>query len=111
MTINSFDLQFFELVSLLKTPLSEETSLNIRKILLKLNNPTYYSKYVNNHPANCFGYYRNNKINPILIAVNNIIDILKNVDSSEKKLVAIQKEYSWAFNNYIWYVNLVKTTH
>jgi len=111
MTINSFDLQFFEFVELLKTPLSEDSSLNIRKILLKLNNPTYYSKYVSNHPANCFGYYKNSKINPILIAVNNMIDILKNTNSNEEKLVAMQKEYAWAFNNYTWYINLVRNTH
>jgi hypothetical protein len=110
MTINTFDLQFFELVSLLKKPLSEENSSDIRKILLKLKNPTYYSKYVSKHPANCFGYYKNNTINPILIALDNMIAILKSVHTIEDKQILLQKEYSWAFNNYNWYNNLIKKT-
>jgi hypothetical protein len=106
MTINVFDLQFFELATLLKNPLSEESYSDIRKVLLKLKNPTYYEKYVSKHPANSFGYYKNLTINPVLLAITNMLSILKSEDSNEEKLIKLQKEYSWAFNNYSWYSSL-----
>lgn len=108
--MNSFYLQFFELATILKQPLTEQSILYIRKTLLKLNNPTYYSKHVETHPAKSFGYYKSSNINPVLLAISNMLDIVRNSASNEKKLVDLQKEYSWAFNNYIWYTNLVKNT-
>jgi hypothetical protein len=106
MTINVFDLQFFELAALLKKSLSEENYLELRKILLKLKNPTYYEKHVSKHPANSFGYYKNTTINPVLLAISNMLSILKSEDNNEEKLIKLQKEYSWAFNNYNWYCAL-----
>jgi hypothetical protein len=106
MTINVFDIQFFELVTLLKNPLTENSSEQLRKVLLKLKNPTYYEKYISKHPANSFGYYKNLTINPVLIAISNMLSILKSEHSIEKKLIELQKEYSWAFNNYSWYCSL-----
>ena len=106
MTINVFDIQFFELATLLKKPLSEQSSSDIRKVLLKLKNPTYYEKYISKHPANAFGYYKNTTINPVLIAISNMLLILKSEESFEEKLVKLQKEYSWAFNNYKWYSSI-----
>lgn len=108
--MNTFDLQFFELATVLKQPLTEQSILSIRKILLKLNNPTYYSRYVTTHPASSFGFYKNRNINPVLLAISNMLNIIKNSESYNKKLIELQKEYSWAFNNYIWYTNLVKNT-
>lgn len=108
MSINVFDLQFFEVVTLLKTPLTEDSKSSIRKILLKLKNPTYYTKYTQTHPASVYGYYTTKNINPILIAISNMLEILKNTENPENKLVALQKEYSWAFNNYVWYTTLSK---
>jgi hypothetical protein len=107
MSINVFDLQFFELVNLLKTPLTQETVSSLRKTLLKLKNPTYYTKYTQAHPANMHGYYATKNINPVLVAVSNMLEILKNLENAEDKRVALQKEYAWAFNNYVWYTNLL----
>jgi len=110
MTINSFDLQFFELAYKLKQPLTDNNINTIKSILLKLNNPTYYNKYVTKHPASVFGYYKNTTINPILVAVSNMLKVIKSTSSLEEKLTELQKEYSWAYNNYIWYNNLVTNT-
>lgn len=110
MSINSFDLQFFELVKSLKQPLTEESISSIRHTLLKLKNPTYYSKHISTHPAASFGYYKNKNINPVLIAVSNMLESLKSSRTLEQKLIDLQTEYSWAYNNYMWYLNLVKTT-
>jgi hypothetical protein len=111
MSINVFDLQFFEVVNLLKTPLTEENISSLRKVLLKLKNPTYYSKYTQTHPANMHGYYTTKNINPVLLAVSNMLDILKNLENNEYKLVALQKEYAWAFNNYVWYAKLLNVNN
>lgn len=110
MSINSFDLQFFELVKHLKQPLTENSVKNIKNVLLKLNNPTYYNKYVTKHPANAFGYYKTKNINPVLLAISNMLDILKSSRELDNKLSELQKEYSWAYNNYMWYDHIVKNT-
>lgn len=111
MNINAFDLQFFEIATLIRTPLTEESSKAIRQLLLKLKNPTYYSKYTAKHPANSFGYYKNSNINPVLVAITNMLYALKEGNTDEEKLKNLQKEYSWAFNNYSWYLQILNNTN
>jgi hypothetical protein len=106
--INSFDIEFFELVHTLKKELTDDNISFLRQKLLKLKNPTYYNKFVKTHPAVDFGYYSKKVINPVLIAITNMLNILKSDLSSIDKLTQLQKEYSWAYNNYSWFANLSK---
>lgn len=107
--INSFDIEFFETAQELKKNLTEDSIASLRKKLLKLKNPTYYSKFVKTHPASDYGYYTTKVINPVLVAITNMLSILKTEEDNSYKLIALQKEYSWAYHNYIWYVNLSKS--
>lgn len=91
--MNNYYIEFFELATELKQ-LNRE-SLN--KKLLKLNNPTYYNKFIYKNPIEKYGY-KGKTINPILIAINNMLKILKTDDSNT--LSNLQKEFSWAYNNY-----------
>ena len=107
-TINEFDIEFFEIANIIKKTLTEENSNTLKKILLKLNNPTFYRKYVQSHPANIYGYYSAKIINPILIAISNMLAILKSEHSNDIKTKNLQLEYAWAFNNYNWYSSISK---
>jgi|688.fasta_scaffold1412799_2 hypothetical protein len=105
MNFSTFDIEFFELANSLKTTLNVET---LKKSLLKLNNPTYYSKFTSTHPASSYGYYQKKTINPLLKAISAMLQILKSTDSDELKLRQLQQEYAWAFHHYSWYQNLEK---
>ncbi len=108
MTFNDFEIEFFEIVHNLKSPFTEDNISIIKKTLLKLNNPTYYRKFAVAHPATEYGYYSNSVINPILKCISSMITILKSDADLAVKQKEMQKEYSWAFNEYPWYVNLEK---
>jgi hypothetical protein len=104
--INTFDIEFFEVVHIINKPITSESIDTLKKILLKLNNPTFFSKFTKKHPANVFGYYNNKTINPIIIAITNMLSIIRSDDSADVKTKKLQIEYSWAFNNYNWYNSL-----
>jgi len=104
MNYSTFEIEFFELATLLKQPLNADSIQSLKKTLLKLNNPTYYRKYTSSHPAAVYGYYQNKILNPILAAVSEMLIILK--DNSEKTGELLQREYSWAFHRYPEYQQL-----
>jgi hypothetical protein len=95
MTLTSFDIEFFSINNLLKSAENKEI---LRKTLIKLNNPTYYSKFIEAHPMHKFGYYTNKTINPILNAINSMLSILKSETCETTQILLLQKEYAWAFN-------------
>lgn len=107
-TLTDFDIEFFELTNLLKSELTDSSKQEISKKLLKLNNPTYFYKYIKKHPIEHHGFSSSKTINPILIAISNMLSILKSNNSKDSILVLLQKEMSWAYNNYTPYslVNL-----
>jgi hypothetical protein len=45
MKLTAFDIEFFEIALQLKNQMSQPIIDSIKKTLLKLNNPTYYSKH------------------------------------------------------------------
>ena len=45
--LTPFDIEFFELSTALKSEVTETSKKQITKTLLKLNNPTYYYKFIN----------------------------------------------------------------
>jgi hypothetical protein len=107
-TLTQFDIEFFSLSEILKKPLTEELKVSITRILLKLNNPTYYGKYVKKNPIELHGYQSRTTSNPVLLAISAMLLTLKTDSdylSASKKL---QTEFAWAFNNYPKYsaVNL-----
>lgn len=106
MNYSTFEIEFFETASLLKQPLTTDSIQTLKKILLKLNNPTYYRKYTSSHPAYQYGYYQNKVLNPILKAVSSMLAILKEENSFT--LALLQREYSWAFHQYPDYQALEK---
>jgi hypothetical protein len=100
MKLTAFDIEFFEIALQLKNQMSQPIIDSIKKTLLKLNNPTYYSKHTCKHPANKHGYYNNKTINQML-------NIIKEDSSLEHKKTKLQVSYSWAFNNYPYFSSLV----
>jgi hypothetical protein len=108
MNYTAFDIEFFEISSILKNPLTTENIQSLKKTLLKLNNPTYYSKFISTHPASSFGYYQNTILNPVLKAISAMLQILKSSALEDQKLQQLQQEYAWAFHYYPWYQNLGK---
>ncbi len=106
--LTPFDVEFFELSSILKKNLNEDTKKSIIKSLLKLNNPTYFYKHVKRNPIELHGFTTNNTINPVLVAIANMIQILKTEQNPALASKQLQTEFAWAFNNYPKYsaVNL-----
>lgn len=106
--LTPFDIEFFEISSLLKSEITEESKRILAKTLLKLNNPTYFYKHVKRNPIELHGYTTNRTINPVLLAINSMIGLLKAENNSEILLKKLQTEFAWAFNNYPKYtaVNL-----
>lgn len=95
--MNKFYLEFFELESYIKNNINKDI---LTKKLIKLNNPTYYNSFIFKNPIERYGF-KGKCINPVLLAINNMLKIL----NSEKEDISknLQIEYSWAFNNYSRY--------
>lgn len=91
--LSKFDIEFFEITNLLKNNINKEVIL---KKLLKLNNPNYYNKFTFKNPQNKLGYPNSKVNNPILVAINNMIQILKKDYPKDD----LQKEISWAYHKY-----------
>jgi hypothetical protein len=102
--ITPYDIEFFELTNLLKR--EELNKPAILSILLKLNNPTYYSKYIFKNPIERHGYTSNIIKYPILKAVNNMLIALKNTKNIDALKKQLQVEMAWAFNNFNGYNNV-----
>ena len=106
MKLTAFDIEFFEIALQLKKEVSQTLLDSIKKTLLKLNNPTYYSKFTNKHPANKHGYYESKTINPVLLAIVEMLAIIREDSSLEDKKRKLQISYSWAFNNFPYFSKL-----
>ena len=106
--LTPFDIEFFEIAQTLKKELDNETRKGLVKTLLKLNNPTYFYKHVQRNPIELHGYSTTRTTNPVLVAISEMINILKTEQDSSKLLAKLQTEFAWAFNNYPSYskVNL-----
>lgn len=98
--LTPFDIEFFELAETLKKELDIEARKGLVKTLLKLNNPTYFYKHVRRNPIELHGYSTNRTTNPVLVAISEMINILKTEQNSNKLLTKLQTEFAWAFNNY-----------
>jgi hypothetical protein len=97
--LTQFDIEFFTLAGMLKNPITEEVKQAIVRVLLKLNNPTYFAKFVKKHPIEYHGFISSKTINPILIAISNMLTLLKTENNPKKLLQSLQTEFAWAFNN------------
>lgn len=106
--LTSFDIEFFEISQSLKKPINSDSKKDIVRKLLKLNNPTYFYKFVKRNPIELHGYSSSRTTNPVLIAISEMINIIKVEQDPDKLLTRLQTEFAWAFNNYPSYskVNL-----
>ncbi len=106
--LTPFDIEFFEISTTLATELNEDSKKTLVKTLLKLNNPTYFYKYVKRHPIELHGLNAHKTTNPVLVAISSMINILKTENNLELLQKKLQTEFAWAFNNYPKYnsVNL-----
>jgi hypothetical protein len=102
--MNSFDIEFFELINDIKQDKLDTSSIN--KKLLKLNNPTYYNRYIYKNPINRHGFNNTKTKHPILLAIQNMIYFLKIIKDHEKLKKQLQVEMAWAFNNFNDYKNI-----
>lgn len=106
--LTSFDVEFFEISSVLKSEFTEDTKKSLVKTLLKLNNPTYFYKHVKRHPIELHGFTAHKTINPVLVAIMSMITLIKTETDYNMLRQKLQTEFAWAFNNYPKYsaVNL-----
>jgi hypothetical protein len=104
--LTPFDIEFFALSRLLKNTITEESKQSLLRVLLKLNNPTYFNKFVKKHPIEWHGFTSSKTINPVIIAISNMIALLKIENNPNKLLQALQTEFAWAFNNITKYSSI-----
>lgn len=97
---NTFEVEFAQIYKLIESVLTSDKEKELKKTLLKLNNPNFYGKFTRAHPMHEHGYYTNKTINPILISIRNMLKTLReNTDYSEK-IKSLQVEFSWAYHEY-----------
>lgn len=101
--ITGYPLEFFELGLQLK---NTENLTSVYHKLLKLNNPTYINKHTTRHPLENHGYSNTKTINPVVLAVQNMLAAYKHNLDTSCLLQKLQTEYAWAFHNYPWYTKL-----
>jgi hypothetical protein len=97
-TLTTYDIEFFEITTELKNKVVNKTK--ILKTLLKLNNPTYYSKYIFKNPIEKHGYSSKIVKNPILLAIQNMLISIKSNKPDDIIIKELQTEVAWAYNNY-----------
>lgn len=105
---NTFELEFANIAQTIKTPINSSTEKELKRSLLKLNNPNFYNKFTRNHPMSDFGYYKHKTINPILISIRNMLSILKEEGDYDSKTDKLQIEVAWAYHEYQKYSGLFK---
>lgn len=98
--LTDFDIEFFELTNTLKQDITDSSKQYIVKKLLKLNNPTYFIKFVKKHPIENYGYISSKTINPVLIAISNMLNIIRGESDVIKLKALLQTEMSWAYHKY-----------
>lgn len=82
----------------------DEARKSIKPTLLKMNNPTFYTKYIYSHPAEQYGFPTKNFSDNFLVKfTNECIKILNESQDLSTMLKKLQVEYSWANNQNIDY--------
>jgi hypothetical protein len=106
--LTAFDIEFFELANILKGTIDENSKKIITKTLLKLNNPTYYSKRIHKNPIELHGFNSTRTTNPVLLAISNMLTALKTESDTALLVKKLQTEFAWAFHKFNHYssVNL-----
>ena len=102
-TLNDLELEFFNITLELRNPLTMLSKNTVYKVLLKLNNPTYYSKYIFKNPIERHGYTSNTVKHPVLLAIKNMLTKIKSTDNLEELQKQLQVEMSWSYNNLLAY--------
>lgn len=92
--MNKVYVEFFSLTDLLKDYTRIE---DIKRLLTKLNNPTY-NKECERHPMAKHGWFTTFNIDPVLKAIQSMIVILNKEQSVSDCYKQLQVEWSWAFN-------------
>jgi hypothetical protein len=110
MTKNVFELEFASIYTLINSTLTPSKEKELKKLLLKLNNPNFYSKFTRTHPMAEYGYYKKKTINPLLISLKNMLNVLRDTEDSQLKLKQLQIEFSWAYHNYQKSIGFFKNT-
>ena len=98
--LTDFDIEFFELTNTFKKDITDSSKQYIVKTLLKLNNPTYFIKFVKKHPIENHGYISSKTINPVLIAISNMLNIIRAENDVVRLKTLLQTEMSWAYHKY-----------
>jgi hypothetical protein len=98
--LTDFDIEFFELTNTFKQDITDSSKQYIVKKLLKLNNPTYFTKFVKKHPIEHHGYVSSKIINPVLLAISNMLNIIRVENDITKLKALLQTEMSWAYHKY-----------
>lgn len=98
--LTDFDIEFFELTNTIKQDITDSSKQYVIKKLLKLNNPTYYTKFIKKHPIENHGYTSSKTTNPVLIAITNMLGLIRTENDNTLLKTLLQKEMSWAYHNY-----------
>lgn len=101
--LNEFELEFFNITLDVRQPLTHISKNTIYKQLLKLNNPTYYSKHIVKNPIERHGYTSTRVTNPILLAIKNMLAKIKNTESLVDLQKQLQVELSWVYYTILGY--------
>ena len=97
---NTFELEFAQISNIINSVLTYDKEKELKKVLLKLNNPNFYGKFTKHHPMHEHGYYSKKSINPILISIKNMLKTLRENYSSIEKTKQLQIEFAWAYHEY-----------
>lgn len=97
--MNTYQKDLFDIKNLLNNNYAsiEDAKTSIKPIFLKLNNPTFYKKYIYSKPTEQFGFsdkedYSNNLFTKFTSECIKIINESQDLSEMLKKL---QVEYSW----------------
>jgi hypothetical protein len=75
----------------------EHLKESLKPILLKLNNPTFFSKYLYASPSQKYGYPSNNyRHNYFVVFTTECINILTKSQDVDEAIKILQVELSWA---------------
>lgn len=104
--MNRYYQDFISIKEALNTPYEdvEIAKKTIKPVFLKLNNPTFYKKYIYSHPAEQHGFPTKDFTDNFLVKfTNDCIKILNESQDLSTMLKLLQVEYSWANNQNITY--------
>ena len=102
-TLNELELEFFNLTLDLRNPLTVVSKNTIYKNLLKLNNPTYYSKFIFKNPIERHGYASSIAKHPVLLSIKNMLSKIKTTDNLVDLQKQLQVELAWSYHTILAY--------